>query len=142
MGSLKSLGIIPVCFLVIGRTRGQFNVLAPTHLTWSDRGWPGYSHPESEASGAPGGCCSLRPVGQVRALECTVPPRPHGPECLELAVEKVARWLCSAGRKVPNVYLDIYVSKVISEAEKSFKIYIYIFFGFYFIPTIFSPFWK
>lgn len=134
------LGIIsvPVCLFVISRTCCQFNFLVPTNLTWSDRGWPGYSHPESEASGAQGGCCSLLPVGQVRALECTVPLRRHGPECLEQAVGKVDRWLYSTVRKVSNIY----IKKVISEEEKSFKIYIYFFFAFYIVPTIFSPFWK
>lgn len=111
LGILKSLSIIsvPVCIFVIGRTCCQFDFLVATNLTWGDRGWPGYSHPESEASGAPGGCCSLLPVGQVWALGCRGPLQPHGPECWELAVEKVDRWLYSAVGKVSNVYLNIYV---------------------------------
>lgn len=100
------ISVLISSFVFVGRTRCQF--LVSTNLTWSDRGWPGYSHPESEASGAQGGRCSLLPAGQVRALECTVPLRQHGPECLELAVEKVGRWLYSAARQVSNVYLKIY----------------------------------
>lgn len=77
----------------------QFSFIVSTNLTLSDRGWPGYLHPESEAWGARGGRCSLLPVGQVRALECTVQLRRRGPECWELAGERVDRWLCSAGRQ-------------------------------------------
>lgn len=102
------------------------NFLVSTYLTLSDRGWPGYSLPESEASGARGGRCSRPPAGQGRALECTVRLRQRGPECWEPAEEKVDRWLYSAVRQVLKVYL--YIKKVISKAEKKFcTSYFYIF---------------
>lgn len=91
-------------FVTVGTACCQFSFILSTNLTLGARGWPGYSRPESEASGARGGRCSLLPAGQVRALECTVQLRRRGPQCWELAEEKVDRWLYSAVRQIFNVY--------------------------------------
>lgn len=124
-------------FVIVDTTCCQFNFIVSTNLILRDHDWPGYSHPESEASGARGGRCSLLPAGQVRAIECTVQLRRRGPECWELAEEKVDHWLYSAGRQVFNVYLSI--SK--SSFQKQKKTFSKVIFTFYFTPTC-HCFWR